>query len=72
MSDLRRRLRKLERSLTDTSGFVPHTPPWMNYWMHQLEKTLAGADHDPKEAFRSKSYAPGCKPSRVLNSADED
>jgi len=44
----------------------------MNYWMHQLEKTLAGADHDPKEAFRSKSYAPGCKPSRVLNSADED
>ena len=43
MTNLRRRIRKLEAYLTDASGLVPHTPAWMNYWMQEL-KTVVESD----------------------------
>jgi hypothetical protein len=42
MRNLQRRLRKLERALTDSSGLIPHSPAWMEYWTKQLEERLEG------------------------------
>ena len=32
MSNLQRRLKKLEALLTDDAGLVPHSPQWLAYW----------------------------------------
>ena len=37
MTNLQRRLRKLEAHLTDKSGFVPHSKEWFRYWSDQLD-----------------------------------
>jgi len=35
MSQLKCRLEKLEASLLDGSGLVPHSPAWMEYWQRE-------------------------------------
>ena len=41
MSNLRRRLLKLEARLTDECGLVPHTPRWLDYWTDWLRRYIA-------------------------------
>ena len=36
MTNLQRRLKKLEAGLTDPSGLVPHTQKWLEYWDRQM------------------------------------
>ena len=36
MTNLQRRLLKLEAQLTDPSGLVPHTKQWLEYWDRQI------------------------------------
>ena len=49
MTNLRRRLRKLEALLTDPSnGLVPHSPAWMDYWLQELKRVLPHDYHGPK------------------------
>lgn len=50
MSDLRRRLRKLEATFTDRSGLVPHSPPWKEYWMNECHRTFDEGEV-PKKAI---------------------
>jgi len=44
MTNLQRRLRKLETKLTDRSGFVPHSKEWFRYWNDQLDIFLTRGD----------------------------
>ena len=32
MTNLRKRLGRLEARITDAAGLIPHTPPWVAYW----------------------------------------
>jgi len=60
MSNLLRRLRKLELQLTDRNGLVPHTKPWQDYWNSKIDKLIAGEVIDqkiPLEAFRALIHA---------------
>jgi hypothetical protein len=36
MTNLQRRLKKLESALTDPSGLVPHSQKWLSYWDRQI------------------------------------
>jgi hypothetical protein len=45
MTNLRRRLRKLEAVLTDDAGLVPHSPQWLAYWKERLDELESGQDH---------------------------
>ena len=47
MSDLNRRLKKLEAVMTDDSGFVPESARWIAYWAERFDKIIAG-DYDVK------------------------
>ena len=42
MTNLQRRLKKLEAYLTDPSGLVPHTQKWLEYWDRQFNLFLTG------------------------------
>jgi len=42
MSNLLRRVRKLEARRTDIRGFVPYSPEWHDYWEGRLNQLLAG------------------------------
>ena len=42
MSNLLRRLRKLETRLTDDSGLRPHSEAWLDYWSHRIDRLLGG------------------------------
>jgi len=42
MSNILRRLRKLETRLTDLSGLVPHSEAGLDYWGHRIEQLLDG------------------------------
>ena len=44
MSNLRRRLKKLEGLLTDDAGLVPGSPQWLAYWTDRADKILNGDD----------------------------
>jgi hypothetical protein len=44
MSNLNRRLKKLEALITDDSGLVPGSARWMAYWTERVDKILAGDD----------------------------
>jgi len=48
MSNLLRRLRKLEAQLTDRNGLVPHTKPWCDYWNPRIKNLIAGETLDQK------------------------
>jgi hypothetical protein len=41
VTNLQRRLRKLEAHFTDSSGLVPHPPAWMDHWTRELSKVIA-------------------------------
>jgi len=58
MSQLKRRLRRLETTLLDGSGLVPHSAAWMKYWVGEVRKMVAGERADdqpliPLEAVRA-------------------
>jgi hypothetical protein len=40
LSNLARRLKKLEALLTDGAGLVPGSPQWLAYWTHKVDKIL--------------------------------
>jgi len=42
--NLVRRLQKLERRLTDTTGLVPHSEAWFTYYEDQCDRFAAGED----------------------------
>ncbi len=44
MTRLQGRLRKLEASLVDDRGLIPHTPRWLEYWTTQLARLVDGED----------------------------
>jgi hypothetical protein len=52
VKSLIRRLGKLEAQLIDSSGLVPHTPRWLEYW----RKWLDNYANDPK--FRPRDLMP--------------
>jgi hypothetical protein len=41
MSNLNRRLKKLETVMTDDVGLVPGSPRWWAYWNEQLQRYIA-------------------------------
>ena len=44
MSNLRRRLHKLEARLTDSSGLIPNSQAWLDYWLRQVDMILTGEE----------------------------
>jgi len=38
MTNLRRRLRKLDALLSDPSGLVPYSEKWLDYWQNWLDR----------------------------------
>jgi DNA replication protein DnaC len=42
VTNLQRRLRKLEVLIIDDAGLVPHSPKWLAYWTEQVDKLFAG------------------------------
>ena len=44
MSNLQRRLKKLEARLTDDAGLVPHSPRWLAYWTERIDRLLNGEE----------------------------
>ena len=58
MPNIRKRQQKLETKWTDASGFVPHSPRWLNYWREILSKRRSGdrtlnLPRIPIDAFRA-------------------
>ena len=49
MSNLRRRLRKLESRLTDSSGLIPNSQAWLDYWLPKVDRIVSGEDGDTSE-----------------------
>ncbi len=46
MTNLRRRLRKLEGVFTDPLGLIPHSAKWLKYWDRQYFLFLTGQDEN--------------------------
>jgi hypothetical protein len=44
MSNLRRRLHKLEARLTDSSGLIPNSQAWLDYWLREVDMIIDGED----------------------------
>jgi len=44
MTNLRRRLKKLEVLLTDDVGLIPHSPQWLAYWIERIERMMSAQD----------------------------
>ena len=44
MSNLRRRLHKLEARLTDSSGLTPNSQAWLDYWLREVDMIVDGED----------------------------
>jgi hypothetical protein len=44
MSNLRRRLRKLESRLLDDSGLIPGTQEWMDFWEIKAARIIIGEE----------------------------
>jgi hypothetical protein len=49
MTNLRRRLGKLEAQLIDSSGLVPHSQRWLEYWERWLERYSSDPDFQPQD-----------------------
>jgi hypothetical protein len=47
MTNLERRLKKLEALLTDSSALVPYSPRWFEYWDEQMYFVLTGREVKP-------------------------
>jgi hypothetical protein len=78
MTHLQRRLKKLEGSLTDPAGLVPHTQKWLEYWDRQYYLYLTGQDlkaiwHSSIAAFRAvMKYAAESPASLVRRILEEE
>ena len=46
MTNLQRRLKKLEGVLTDPVGLVPHKQKWLEYWDRQFYLYMTGQDRN--------------------------
>lgn len=57
MARFERRLRSLEARLTDNSGFVPRTEPWLDYRRYRIDRVII-----PQE-----TALPGCIPLDVID-----
>jgi len=44
MSNLRRRLTRLEGLLTDRRGLIPYSGAWIEYWRDVTDRILSGED----------------------------
>ena len=58
MTNLKKRLNKLEALLTDLSGLAPHSQKWLEYWDRQIYLSLTNQLQGepvpfPFEAFRA-------------------
>jgi hypothetical protein len=59
MTNLQRRLRKIEDCMTDTSGLVPHSQRWLAYGDRQIFNYMQEPEHRrpavlfPIDAFRA-------------------
>jgi hypothetical protein len=53
--NLLQRIEELETRLTDSSGFMPHSAPWLQYWAGQIHNMVTDQPHVPLtiEAFRA-------------------
>jgi hypothetical protein len=49
MTNLGRRLKKLEAQITDTRGLVPRSPAWIEYWRGTTDRILSGEDAETTE-----------------------
>jgi hypothetical protein len=49
MTSLQRRLGKLEALLIDSSGLVPHTARWLEYWRNWLDRSANDPNFQPQE-----------------------
>jgi len=45
MTNLQRRLRKIEAFMTDVSGLVPHSRRWLEYWDQQIFNFMQDPEH---------------------------
>jgi hypothetical protein len=61
MTNLHRRLRKLEAQLTDSCGLVPYSQKWLEYWEQRISRMLTG--EEPGE--------PGCIPLEAYDAVRE-
>jgi hypothetical protein len=46
MTNLSRRLRKLEARLVGASGLIPHSEQWFDYWMGKVDDVIEGRSSD--------------------------
>jgi hypothetical protein len=51
MSNLRRRLTRLEELLTDRRGPVPYSGAWIEYWRNATDRILSGEEATPAECI---------------------
>jgi hypothetical protein len=49
MTNLERRLCKLEAQLIDSSGLVPPTQKWLEYWRDWLDRSTNDPTFQPQE-----------------------
>ena len=47
MTNLGRRLKKLEAVLTDTAGLVSGSPRWFAYWTERIGQVLSDEEPEP-------------------------
>jgi hypothetical protein len=74
MTNLQRRLQKLEAVLTDPVGLVPHTRKWLEYWDGQFYLYLRGQDRNAIwlssiAAYRAVMKFAGEDPSSLVRKA---
>ncbi len=48
MTSFERRLQKLEELLTDSTGLVPHSQEWLNYWRSWFVRRNSDPDFRPR------------------------
>jgi hypothetical protein len=52
MTNLERRLRRLEQCMTDSSGLTPHSEPWLKHWDREIFQYMQDPEHRwPKVLF---------------------
>jgi hypothetical protein len=61
MTNLRRRLRKLEAQFTDSCGLVPHSQKWLHHWEQRINRMLTGEEPG----------TPGCIPLEAFDAVRE-
>jgi len=53
MSNLLRRIKKLEPKGTDESGFPPHSTQWLAYWTRWFQRTMNNEDPPGRAPFEA-------------------